>query len=221
MYAPTLLRSLAVVIASVGLAHAGPARRTAAKSARPARAPEPRDAPSEDAPRAPAAPPSDKTIAVDGGAALPVGSYGDVAGLAFGALGRFEMPLAAKLTLTARAGFLSHLGKDGPAGLGGGHASSISVLEIPLLGGVRYALSQGPASEVYGAAELGLIYARVSSEAGGMSSSGSDTNLGLTLGGGYRAGKLDVRGGLMFSNLGHLGDTMGLLVSVGYEVASL
>lgn len=162
---------------------------------------------------------SNKIIAVDGGAALPVGTWGDGAGFGVGVLGRFEMPLVPKLTLTARAGLIHHLGKDAPGALGG--MASTSVNEVPLLGGVRYAFDHKPSAEIYGAAELGIVYYSVSTEANGMSSSGSDTNLGMTLGAGYRAGKLDLRGGLLFPDLGHVGDAIGVMVTVGYDVAAL
>lgn len=160
-----------------------------------------------------------KTIGIDGGAALPVGTWGDAAGFGFGVLGRFEMPLAPALTLTARAGLFHHLSKDGPAGVGG--MASSSATEVPLFGGVRYAFSRQPGGEIYGAAELGLVYYSVSTDVGGMSSSGSNTNLGMTLGAGYRAGKLDLRGGLLFPDLGHVGDAIGLMATVGYELTTL
>jgi len=160
-----------------------------------------------------------KTIGVDGGIAMPTSTWGDAVGFGFGVLGRFEMPLVPKLTLTARAGLIHHLGKDGPSGLGA--MASTSVNEVPLLGGVRYAFTQHPTSELYGAAELGLVYYSVSTDVGGMSSSGSNTNLGMTLGGGYRSGKLDVRGGLLFPDLGHVGDAIGIMATVGYDLTVL
>ncbi|TMQ05722.1 MAG: porin family protein [Deltaproteobacteria bacterium] len=160
-----------------------------------------------------------RTIGIDGGAALPTGSWGDAVGFGIGALGRFEMPVAPRLVLTGRAGLIYHLGKDlsGPAG---GMAST-QVIEVPLLGGVRYAFSQQPTSAIYGAAELGLVVYHVSTDAGGMSTSGTDTNLGMTLGAGYRTGKLDVRGGLLFPDLGHAGDAIAVMATVGYDLTAL
>jgi len=53
-----------------------------------------------------------------------------------------------------------------------------------------------------------------------MSQSGSDTNVGMSLGGGYRAGKLDLRGALLFPDVGHAGN-LGLMATVGYQLTSL
>jgi hypothetical protein len=162
------------------------------------------------------APPKTKTISIDGGLAMPAGDWG--AGVGFGALARFEMPLAPKLALTVRAGYLQHLGKEAGDGFGGNATATAS--EIPVLGGVRYSFSVKPTSELYGAAELGFVHARISTEIGGMSQSGSDTNLGMSLGGGYRAGKLDVRGGLLFPDVGSMG-ALGVFATVGYQITAL
>src|SRR5688500_6067719 len=116
-----------------------------------------------------------KTIGIDGGIAMPTGGWGDLAGFGIGALARFEMPLQAKLVLTVRAGFLQHLEKTSESMFGGEASSSTS--EIPLLGGVRYVFTP----KVYGVAELGIVNFRLSQKLGEMSSSGSDTNLGMAL----------------------------------------
>ena len=148
--------------------------------------------------------PGARTLGVDGGLAMPTGDWGDAAGVGIGALARFEMPLQPKLTLTARAGYLQHLSKEA-------NGADSSTSELPLLGGVRYAFSGDEVTQVYGAAELGFIMSRISIDAGGQSMSDSDTNLGMTLGGGYRTGKLDLRANLLFPDVGELGDVMGLM----------
>jgi hypothetical protein len=156
-----------------------------------------------------------KTIALDGGIAVPTGDMADAAGFGIGALVRFEMPLRDKLVLTARAGYIQHLEKEAEGGLGGEAKSSWS--QLPLIGGVRYAFSP----KFYGAAELGLVMVRVSVDIGGESMDSSDTNLGMTLGGGYRTGKLDVRGGLLFPDAGEAGDVMAVMATVGYDLTAL
>ncbi len=52
-------------------------------------------------------------------------------------------------------------------------------------------------------------------DANGQSMSESDTNLGMTLGAGYRKGKLDLRANLFFPDVGELGDALGLMATVG------
>ncbi len=160
-----------------------------------------------------------KTIGIDGGVAVPTGDWSDAVGFGIGALGRFEYTLRPTIAITARAGYIQHLEKDGGGGLGGGGSSSTS--EIPLFGGIRYAFSQHDTTAIYGAAELGFVMYRVSIDVDGQSMSNSDTNLGMTLGAGYRTGKLDVRGGLLFPDVDHAGDAMGVMATVGYDLTSL
>jgi hypothetical protein len=171
----------------------------------------------EEAAPAPAPPPKTKTIGVDGGIALPTGDWGEGAGFGIGALARFEMPLIPALVLTARAGFIKHLSKESEGGMLGGDTSS-SATQIPVFGGVRYAFSQKPTSAIYGAAELGFVNYRVTVDIGEMSMTDSDTNLGLTLGAGYRMGKLDLRAGLEFPDAGE-GD-FALMATVGYDITA-
>lgn len=44
----------------------------------------------------------------------------------------------------------------------------------------------------------------------------SDTNLGMTLGAGYRKGKLDLHANLLFPAVSELGDELGLTATIGY-----
>lgn len=171
------------------------------------------------APPAVTATASTKTIGIDGGIAVPTGDFGDGVGFGIGALARFEMPINAKLVFTARAGYIQHLAKESDVQFGGTAESSAS--QVPFFGGLRYAFSQQPTSAVYGAAELGFVMFRSSFEIDGMSDSTSDTNLGMSLGAGYRTGKLDIRGGLLFPDVGEVGDIMAVMATVGYDVSTL
>ncbi len=162
------------------------------------------------------------TLGVDGDLALPVGTYGDAAGLGFGVIGRVEHPVAStpELTITGRVGFVYHLSKDMMSPLGG-TAGSLTVMEFPILGGVRYDFSRSASGSLYGAAEAGLVVLRASASYNGVDASDSQTNLGMTLGGGYRTGKLDLRGQLFFADLGHAGDSMSIMATIGYDLTTL
>jgi hypothetical protein len=160
-----------------------------------------------------------KTIGIDGGVAVPTGDWGDAVGFGIGALARFEMPIKDKLVFTARAGYIQHMEKEGDSALGGDSSSTTS--QIPLFGGIRYVFSQSTTSAIYGAAELGFVNYRISIDVGEESMSDSDTNFGMTLGAGYRMGKLDLRGGLYFPDVDEAGDAMGIMATVGYDISTL
>jgi hypothetical protein len=146
--------------------------------------------------------PPPRTVGVDGVAVLPLGDYGQVASLAVGALGRIEVP-AGDGYVTGRAGLVVNSTT--------GTATDTSLLMVPLYGGYR--LPVGHAGG-YIAGELGLTYitAGVDTQLGRMSV--SSTKLGLTVGGGWRRGGLDIRGALFAPDLGQ---TAGLMASVGYD----
>ena len=84
---------------------------------------------------------------------------------------------------------------------------------IPFWFGAKYAV----ADAFYGAAELGLVLGKASVR---RPVSASDDNLGLTLGAGYRMGRLDIRAGIHVLDLGNAGDLMELVASVGYNFAT-
>jgi hypothetical protein len=43
----------------------------------------------------------------------------------------------------------------------------------------------------------------------------------MTLGAGYRTGKLDIRGGLYFPDVDNAGDAMAVMATVGYDISTL
>lgn len=147
------------------------------------------------------------TVGADAGSVVPVGDFADGAGFGLAVLGRFEYAASPVLSVTARLGYHYHLEKN-----------NVTFSNIPIAGGVKYAFGTGE-RRPYAAAEAGLNFSSTSGEVLGMSVSDSDTNFGLTLGGGYDMGKLDIRAGLEILDLGHAGDLLGLFVNVGYDFA--
>jgi hypothetical protein len=151
-----------------------------------------------------------RTFGVDGAVVLPLGDYGEIATLAVGALGRAEFPIQPKLAITARAGVLYHLTKDEFDG---------TLLFIPIYGGARYSLGAVPGQGVYLAGEVGITIGYASVDTGFGTASDTETELGATLGAGFRTGALDVRGALFIPDLGEADDP-GIMGSVGYDFAA-
>jgi hypothetical protein len=147
------------------------------------------------------APPA-KTIGVDGAFVLPVGDYARAATVGIGALGRLEVP-AGPGFVSGRAGVIFHAGAQ----------TSAALTLVPLYAGYRLPIG---ASGAYVAGELGIteIFATVDTGLGRMSA--SDAKLGLTLGGGFKRGALDIRGGLFSPDVNN---AVGLMATVGYDFA--
>ena len=131
---------------------------------------------------------------VDVQAALPVGNFGDGAGVGFGGLLRYEIPIVNAANLTLRAGFMYHLEKNGS-----------TFYSVPVLGGLRVRLGQ---------------WAFVAAEAGAFVNHPGkfDTGLGFTFAVGYRVStSVDLRLGAEMVDVSHAGDTIALLAGLGYS----
>jgi hypothetical protein len=158
-------------------------------------------------------------VGVDGALVLPMGDWADVAGLGFGALGRFEYALDPQLSATGRVGYLVHLEKN----------DTYKTSELPLLAGLRYGLSEGP-DGLYLAGEAGLVnftFRRPvapavfgTSVSEGEKKSDSELKFGLTAGAGYRSGNIDGRAGVFVVSVGDFEETLGIMATVGYNFAN-
>jgi hypothetical protein len=153
-----------------------------------------------------------KSLGVGVNVALPMSSFGDVAGTGFGGTAVFEMEFAPQIVGTGTAGYISWGGKDF-----GGYSYSYSA--IPILVGVKYFFM--PAGGIYANGQLGfyLFSADVDvptvSVPGlftvGGSTSSSSTEFALALGAGYEIPisptlKADIGASyIIISDFGHIG----------------
>jgi len=161
--------------------------------------------------------PGDKSLGVGLNIALPMGSFGDVAGTGIGGTAVFEMELAPQIIGTGTAGYISWGGKDF-----GGFSYSYSA--IPILVGVKYFFM--PTGGFYANGQVGVYLFSWSTDLptvsvpgytfGGGDVSYSSTEFTLALGGGYEipiSPKLtaDVSASyLIISSLGHIGIRGGI-----------
>ena len=167
--------------------------------------------------------PGKMTLGGDGALVLPLGDWSDFAGLGLGALFRFEYDLSEQLAATGRAGYIVHLKKD----------DRYRTSELPLLGGIRYAFDRLDDGLYFGAeaglvnftltrpvapATVGLVGA--TSSGTGEKTSNSELKFGGTAGVGYRTGAIDGRAGVFIVSFGDLEETVGVLVTVGYNFAT-
>jgi len=160
----------------------------------------------------------DMLVGVDGGLVLPLGDWADVSGLGFGALGRFEFALDPQLSATGRVGYITHLEKN----------DRFKTSELPILAGLRLGLSGEP-DGLYVAGEAGLVNftfrrpvasAVFGNQVGGDDkASDSELKFGATAGAGYRSGNLDGRAGIFIVSVSDFQETLGVMVTIGYNFA--
>lgn len=118
--------------------------------------------------------------------ALPIGSFGDVAGTGFGVLGTYEIGLGNNLVGIGQIGYISWGGKD----LGD---YSYGYSAVPIIFGVKYFLT--PGKGFYGTSSVGFHFFSVSTDIptitfggttiGGGSASANSTDFTFSLGAGY------------------------------------
>jgi len=144
-----------------------------------------------------------KIFGVDGIAVVPVGDYANAAHFAAGGLARLELPVGPAY-VTARSGVIANAMTN--------DAGMTSLTFVPAYAGVRYPFGGGG----YVAGELGITFMFGSAQTGFGTASASDSKLGLTLTGGYRAGALDIRAGLFAPDVAN---AVGLMASAGYDFA--
>lgn len=204
------MRKLSSLIVVALLTLAGSAR---AQEAAPAAAPagDPAAAPAADVAPAPApAAGMGLIIGADAAFQLPLGTWADVTGMGFGALVRGEYKLMPNLNLTARLGYIYSLKKD----VGG---SKFSIDNVPIWAGAKFFLTD----MIYAGAEAGINYVTAKTELSmlgtSVSASASEMNFGANVGAGALLGDLDLRAQLLVLDLGHAGDSMAVMINVGYN----
>jgi hypothetical protein len=121
---------------------------------------------------------------------LPVGSFGDIANIGFGASARYEAAIQDKLNWTGTLGFLSFGGKS----FSGFSYGSSTI--IPIQGGIKYYLTES-FNGFYVGGELGFSIATFSTPSFSVfgqsvgSTSTSSTKFSIAPGAGYHLGNLD------------------------------
>lgn len=148
--------------------------------------------------------PRARTFGLEAAVALPTEDGID---LWLGGLARIHVPTSAQLTITGRLGVMYALHD----------ADGFSFMAFPLYGGVAYSLS--PEGGLYLAGEAGLTILRASVEFAGETESDTETELGLTLGAGYKKGNIDFRGALWFPTIDD-GDSLSIMASVGFDIST-
>jgi hypothetical protein len=151
---------------------------------------------------------------------LPVGNLADAASVGVGALVGMRRNVAKQLDITARAGFVYHFSKEA----GGG---SVGISELPFLAGVRYTFVPTADGGFYGGGEVGMsiLFARAAINdnalVGPQSTTKSEAKASTALGLGYQFGRFDAKGSLYVIDVGHPGDSMTIMASLGYAFVEL
>jgi hypothetical protein len=211
------MRKLSALIVVALLTLAGSAR---AQEEAPAAAPagDAAAAPAADVAPAPAPAPAaggmGLIIGADFAFQLPLGNMADATGMGFGGLVRGEYKLMPNLNLTLRAGYIYSLKKE-QAGV------KFSVNNIPIWVGGKFFITD----MIYAGAEVGVNMMTFKSEGSllgiSMEGSSSENKFGGNVGAGVLLGDLDVRAQLLVMDFGHSGDSMAVMINVGYNFLKL
>ena len=118
---------------------------------------------------------------------LPMGTFGDVAGIGIGGSLRYDKAINDNMSWGVSAGYLSFGGKELFPGISTGSSSL-----IPITGGIKYNFA-GADGGFYGGVDLGIWMTSVSVSIPGFGSvTATGSEFGFAPGLGYRAGAFDV-----------------------------
>ncbi len=159
------------------------------------------------------APPEEETkssLSVGAAPVLPIGDLSNGVGFGLGGLLGYDYAFHPNAAFVARTGYIHHLPKD---------FVNVTIGVIPIWAGARYGFlgHEGPYIE----GVLGPSIFLASAEIRGYGrATDSEVRLGTALGGGYRFRKVDLGGRFTFYDLGHAGDTMGMMATASFSFAS-
>ncbi len=161
-----------------------------------------------------------RVLGLDAAVLVPVGALSSTAGngngvgMSYAVFVRYEQKTAPNMSLTARLGGLRGSAKD--SGLGSWALDAYSAL----VGGV-YRLQ--PSSDgIFLSGEVGANMVQFRAPNTTQNSTGAfETKLGAVLGAGYRTDVLTFRAALNLLDVSKAQDTMGVLISVGWDFKGL
>jgi hypothetical protein len=155
--------------------------------------------------------PAERTsLSVAAAPLLPVGRFSDAFVLGVGGTIGIDYAVHPHAQIIGRTGYVHHLPK---AGL------DVTLGALPIWGGARYTFGVDEGAYLEGALGPNILFATVTANRFGTVSD-NEVKLGTSLGGGYRTGKIDAGARLVFWDIGHAGDSMGIMATVGVTFAS-
>lgn len=116
-------------------------------------------------------------IGIHGSLALPMGNFGDVAGMGFGGGASWERELNENITYAAKVSYLTF-----------GEENKITTTMIPVMGQTNYYFGDNEDMRFYGSFSAGYYFINLDADGG---ASVSDNKVGFALGGGMKMKSLD------------------------------
>lgn len=149
-------------------------------------------------------------LSVAGTPMLPVGDLSNGFAFALGATLGFDYAVHPHVQVIGRTGYIHHLPKSG---------LDVTLGAVPIWGGARYTFGVNEGGYLEGALGPTVLFAsaRVNTGFGTASASDTEVKIGTALGGGYKIGRLDVGGRMVFWDLGHAGSSAGVMATIGYS----
>ncbi|HEY0253975.1 MAG TPA: hypothetical protein VGC41_20735 [Kofleriaceae bacterium] len=153
----------------------------------------------------------EKSVGVDATLAIPLSPWNQATGIGGGGSVWLHLPVTGLVEVTARLGATVHGQRDvGPIS----PTARQRLSEIPLLGGARYRLTDGPVRG-YLEGEVGLIFRRVDVDVKGITDDSARIRLASSLGAALEIDRFEVRGAVWLADLSDLDSEIGIIVSVG------
>ena len=158
-----------------------------------------------------------KSVGVDATFSAPLSPWIHDTGYGGGGSIWLHVPITDLVEVTARLGATVHAERPIGAIAAPGARSRLS--EVPLLGGARYRLTDGPVRG-YLEGEVGLIFRRVDVDVEGITDDSARIRLASSLGAAIEYDRFELRGAVWLADLSDLDNEIGVVASFGVRFYS-
>ena len=158
-------------------------------------------------------PPLGNDVAADAVLVVPFGGWSQQTGIGAGASVRLRVPMSAYTTITARLAAIWHAPEtDG--------ALTIGLVELPLVGGARYYVTEPGAARAFLAGEVGVVLQRGTIAQGGATDAQWRFVFGSSLGAGVELGRWELAASVWLPDVAHVDDAAAAMITAGASFAS-
>jgi hypothetical protein len=152
-------------------------------------------------------------VAADAVLVVPFADWAQQIGVGAGASARLRVPMSPFTTITARVAAIWHAPHDDGA-------LTVGLLELPLLGGVRYYVTDPGEARAFLAGEVGVVLQRGTLAQGGATDAQWRFVFGSSLGAGVEYGRWELAASVWLPDVAHVEDAAAAMVTVGASFAS-
>jgi hypothetical protein len=147
-------------------------------------------------------------VAADAVLVVPFADWAKETGVGAGASARLRVPLSPYTTITARLAAIWHAPHDDGA-------LTVGLVELPLVGGVRYYVTAPGPARAFLAGEVGVVLQRGTIAQGGATDAAWRFVFGSSLGAGVEVDRYELTASVWLPDVAHVDNAAAAMITVG------